>query len=1013
MCRRHLLSDALNRGLPALVLWLCVNPLPATSTPLPHFVTHTWQTDNGLPQSTATAVLQAQDGYLWIGTYNGLMRFDGVRFVVFDNNNTPELEDKGITCLFEDGAGTLWIGHSSGGVTRYKNGRFENQEVRAKWGGGAIKAINQDEHGDLWLLNDTGLLARLRDGLVLSPPGGPVTGLAQLARCKNGALWVARNGTVSQVMESQAVVLEAGDANDYVEAIGAARDGGLWVVREGKLHKWTGRNSSESFGPVPSGQVPPVQLMETREGWLAAATSDHGFYLCRPGDGSNGIQFSRTTGFPSDWVESMCEDREGELWVATAGAGLQVIRAAKLETIAPPDQWQGRAVLSVSISGRDGAMWIGSEGAGLYRYWNGAWENFSVKDGLDNPYVWSAVEDPEGGVWAGTWGWGVFQRQDNRFVRAPGTEEILAPIPAMLCSRQGGLWIGTQDGLVRYQGGKVSWFGKEGRPGDRSVRAILEDSDGTVWFGTWGGGLGWLKDGTRRQFHSQDGLASDYVTCLHRDDSGVLWIGTAGGLSRFLDGKIATIKQEQGLPNNHICDIEEDGLGYFWMSSHNGIIRAPKADLESCANGKTREIHCLTYGLSDGMPTLECSGGLQPCGCKTADGRLWFTTTKGLVTIDPKNVRSNPLPPPVIIEGLAVDEQSIIVGTISTSELRIPPGRHRFEFKYTALSYAAPEKVQFKCRMEGLEADWVEVGTRRSANYSYIPPGHYKFQVAACNNDGVWNDRGAELAFVVLPYFWQTLWFRILAAAATVPIVGGLVWFDMRRRMKRKLQLIERQRAIERERVRIANDIHDDLGSNLTRITLLSETARSELNDPEQVAVELERIFDTAHDLTRALDEIVWAVNPKHDTVESLVSYLQKFAQDYLETAGIRCRLDLPLKLPAWHLSADVRHHLFLAFKEALHNAVKHADASEVHISLALEHETVVLAVEDDGIGFATPPASEGNGIGSNRFANGNGLESMRRRLAEIGGQCEVWSENGKGTKVRFRASTQVTSSES
>jgi signal transduction histidine kinase len=652
-------------------------------------------------------------------------------------------------------------------------------------------------------------------------------------------------------------------------------------------------------------------------------------------------------------------------------------------------------------------MWIGSEGAGIYRLYKGTWKNFSVSEGLDNPYIWSAVEDQKGELWAASWGGGLYHRQNDQFAPAPGLEEIKMPMAAILCSRQGGLWLGTLAGLLRYQGGKTFWYGQQGKPGDRSVRAVIEDGDGTVWFGTSGGGLGCLTNGVLKRFRAQDGLASDYVTCLHRDDSGSLWIGTAGGLSRLNQGLLATIKQEQGLPNEHICDIEEDGFGFFWMSSHNGIIRASKGDLDRCANGQTNKITCLTYGLGDGMPTLECSGGLQPAGCKSSDGRLWFPTSKGLVTVDPRDVRTNSLPPPVVIESLAVDERRMFEGA-APLPMRIPPGRHRFEFKYTALSFAAPEKVRFKRRMEGLEADWVQVGTARNANYSYIPPGSYKFRVTACNNDGVWNELGAELAFMVLPFFWQTSSFRFVAGMGMALVVGGLVWLGMRRRMQRKLQVLEHQRAVERERVRIAKDIHDDLGSSLTRITLLSESARSEMNDPSQVAAELERIFDTACDLTRAMDEIVWAINPRHDTIESLANYLQKFAQDYLETAGIPCRLNFPLNLPIWPVPADVRHHLFLAFKEALHNAVKHARATEVHISLVLDGDTVLLNVEDNGVGFASEPDLPRDRVGANRFANGNGLENMRRRLAEIGGQCDVRSAVGKGTKVRFAAPTQA-----
>jgi signal transduction histidine kinase/ligand-binding sensor domain-containing protein len=990
----------------APVLILGFAPLILSAGDLPRFVTHNWRTENGLPQSTATAVVQSHDGYLWIGTYSGLMRYDGVQFVHFDNNNTPELQDKGITCLYEAPDAALWIGHFNGGLTRYKNGRFEKVDAGLSWGDGAIRSMATDNVGDLWLQNDAGLVARLRDGLVLTPPTGLLSGLAQMVGSDQGNIWVTRDGTLSQLQGTQFVVLEAGDTNRYVQGMGVARKGGLWVVSGGRLKRWNAGKWGEDLGPVPSDLAPLIQLLETSDGWLAGATADHGFFLSVPQPNGSAVQFSRTNGFPSDWVTSLCEDREGDLWVGTAGAGLQEIRAARVQTIAPPDQWQGRAVLCVSASPRDGSLWIGTEGDGLYHYRNGAWENYSVADGLANVYIWSAVEDPRGELWVASWGGGLYERSETRFVTAPGTEKSLMPMSAILSSRAGGVWVGTLTGLLHYRDGKSEWYGQEGKTGNRFVRTILEVENGPVWFGTSGGGLGCLTNGEVKWLRRQDGLASDYVTSLYRDEHGSLWIGTAVGLSRLKDGRLKNIKREQGLSGDSICDIEDDGAGFFWMGSHEGIIRASKADLDRCADGETSRITCQTLGLSDGMPTLECSGGV-PAGCKTSDGRLWFATSRGLVTIDPKEVRTNALPPPIVIESLLVDNIPVVPGT-GLQPVRIPPGSHSFDFKYTALSLAAPEKVLFKRRLEPVEADWMAPGSARTANYSFLPPGDYRFRVTACNNDGVWNNQGAEFDFSVLPYFWQTPWFRLLVGAAMVPLVGGFVWLVMRRRMRRKLQVIERQRAIERERARIANDIHDDLGSSLTRISLLSESARGELDNPVQVAIDLERIFDTARDLTRAMDEIVWAVSPKHDTLDSLANYLHKFAQDYLESAGIPCRLDFPLDLPSWPVTSDVRHHLFLAFKEALHNAIKHARASEVHILLALEGASVALVVVDNGVGIPAELGSPGERKAGEHLTRGNGLENMRKRLEEIGGRCEVTSEPGKGTKVRLTVRIQV-----
>ena len=576
-------------------------------------------------------------------------------------------------------------------------------------------------------------------------------------------------------------------------------------------------------------------------------------------------------------------------------------------------------------------------------------------------------------------------------------------MPALLPARGGGLWIGTGDGLLRYQAGKAAWAETNAQLRLRDVRALAEASDGTLWFGTSGSGLARLKDGVIRRYGKADGLASDFIECLHLDRAGALWIGTFGnGLYRLKQGRFAVINQDQGLPNSVICHIEEDAQGFFWMSSHGGIIRASKAELDQCADGQPGQVRWLTYGISDGLPTLKCSGGLQPAGCTTPDGRLWFPTTEGLVTVDPRNVRTNPVAPPVVIEGLLVDDQPVALSPDSSAPLKIPPGRHRFEFQYTGLSFVAPEKVRFKYRLAELESDWVDTGTKRAANYSHLPPGHYRFEVLACNNDGVWNEQGASLSFILLPFFWQTWWFRGLGGAIVLLAASGGVWFDTRRRMRYKLARLERQRAIEYERARIARDIHDDLGSHLTRITMLSESARGDLDHPAEAGADLDRIYHTARELTRAMDEIVWAVNPKFDTLEGLVNYLEKFAQDFLATAGLRCRLDMPVQFPPWPLTSEVRHNLFLAFKEALNNVVKHAAASEVRIALTLTPAGFELTVEDNGRGFTPVGSKARSPAPSDRFASGNGLENMPRRLEEAGGRCDIRSATGKGTTIVF-----------
>jgi signal transduction histidine kinase len=487
--------------------------------------------------------------------------------------------------------------------------------------------------------------------------------------------------------------------------------------------------------------------------------------------------------------------------------------------------------------------------------------------------------------------------------------------------------------------------------------------------------------------------------CLKADDDGTLWIGTgSNGLVRYRNGRFAHVGVENGLPSNVVCHIAEDRSGFFWLSTHRGLVRIAREELDRCANGTgSPTISLQAFDRDDGLPTIEFSAGLEAAGCQSPDGRMWFTSGKGVVEVDPARLHANPQPPPVIVENVQVDRQT--QGLPKSGELRLRPDHERIEFQYTALSLTAPGKVRFKYRLDGIDKNWVDAGTKRIATYSRLPAGDYTFRVIACNNDGVWNAVGASLKCAVTPFFWQRWWFIAVVAIAVLGVVVWTVRHLTRRRMQRRLEALERQHAIERERARIARDIHDDIGATLTRITMLSQCLPRESAQNGAAAV-VEQIFDTARDATRALDEIVWAVNPRHDSLEGLVTYMGKFAQDYLAALNVRCRLELPVQLPDWPLTADVRHNLFLAFKEALNNTVKHAEASEVTIVLRVDDVGYTLEVRDNGRGLS---ADGTRSASRDRASSGNGLENLRRRLAAIGGSCEITSVPGRGTNVSFR----------
>ena len=971
-----------------------------------------WQVEEGLEQIPITAVVQTRDGYLWLGTYTGLMRFDGVRVTVFDSVNTPGLRNSRVTSLYEDPEGVLWIGHESGEVTRFSASEFQPAGRVSSWPGGAVEAIATDESGDLWLLSDIGLLFRMRDGHALEPPGGgSASRKIVLSREHSGKLWVVGNGKVTTVVRGELSPFGFDDASgtDFFERVVPAQDGGLWVMGGGRLRKWREGRWVMDLGDCPCEGGFVSELLETRSGKLLAGTVRDGLYLLTPG--AEPFHFARTNGLSHDWIRSLCEDHEGDIWVGT-GAGLNALRPRKVQMLNPPDAWQGRAVLSFVV-GRAGDAWVGTEGAGLYHRQGDHWTCFTETNGLTNLFVWSVLETRTGELFVGTWGGGLMVKSGDRFESRGDLSRLAAPVVALYEGRHGELWIGTTVGLHRYEAGKLTWFAGKEKLVSPDVRAITESPDGALWFGMLGGGLGCLKDGTLKQFRKQNGLSSDFVLALYAEADGSLWIGTSdNGLCRLREGRFATISTPQGLLASIVSQIADDGAGNLWLGSHHGILRVSKADLNRCANGEAESVRCLSYGRAEGLASQKCSGGFQPGVCQTTDGRLWFPTAKGLAIVDPRSFTTNTVPPPVVIEQLLVEGQPVkfqagkaaarVAG--SRPELQIPTGQQRFELRYTGLSFVAPDKVRFKYKLEGLEDQWVDAGTKRFAQYSFLPPGAYTFRVMACNNDDVWNEEGASLSFTVLPHAWQTWWSKAALLVAGAGAVAAVAMWVARQRVRRRLEQLERQRALERERARIARDIHDDLGASLTRISLLSQSVRAELDDRQAAAADVDQIYATARELTRAMDEIVWAVNPQHDTLDSLVAYLGRFAQNFLSTAGIRCRLDVPLHLPPWPLTAEIRHNAFLAFKEALNNVVKHAHASEVRISLELKPDGFMLVVADNGRGFAWDPQKgqtvlEADG---SRPGGGNGLVNMQKRLEEVGGCCGWDTAPGEGTRAKL-----------
>ena len=840
-----------------LMLWLSAGLPRRAAAAGPAHDYDVWPVEEGWSPSAVTSVLQSGDGYVWLGTYQGLERYDGVRFTLFDSMHTPGLQNSRITALYEDREGKLWIGHETGQLTVLTGGAFEAANPGPRWPGGAIEAITSDAYSDVWLLNDNGILYRLRDGEVLECPGGASPSRkAVLSRAKGGRLWVSANGSVTRLEEGKLAPFQFPDASaaDFFERVAPARDGGLWVLENGRIRKWARERWEADLAAFAWGAAAVASVLETRAGGLLVGTLNSGLYLVRPG--AETLHFSRTNGLSHDWVRSLAEDHEGNIWIGT-GAGLDVLRPRKVKMLDAPDHWQGRMVLSIACQ-PDGTAWIGTEGAGLYRYNHGNWTSYVESSGLSNLFIWSVLYTRRDELYVGTWGGGLAVKKGEHFESPGDLAKISAPVVSMFEGREGEIWVGTTLGVYRFEGDRLTWSAGKGELVLPDVRAIAQTPDKTVWFGMSGGGLASLAGGVLKQYRRTDGLRSDFVMSLYAEADGTLWIGTAdSGLRRWKEGKFAVVGAAQGLPGLMINQIADDGEGNLWLGSQQGILRVSKTNLRLCADGAAKTVQCLSYGRAEGL-VANCSGGFQPSACKTPEGMLWFPTFKGIATMDPAKVVSNSVAPPVVIEQLLADGQALALKTGSAAErpagqapgLQVPAGKQRFEVRYTALSFAAPDKVRFRYKLEGLESEWLDNGGERDVQYSYLPPGSYTFRVMACNNDNVWNQEGAALAFTVLPHFWQTWWFYAAVSGAASALIAWGAWHASRLRMRRKLEAIQRRQAVEQERIRIAKDIHNHLGANLTRISLLSQAAHGALGNPAQATAQLDRIYDTTRELT-------------------------------------------------------------------------------------------------------------------------------------------------------------------
>ena len=978
-----------------------------------------WTVANGLPGNTVFALAQTADGFLWLGTAYGPVRFDGDRFDLADMRRVPGLRSASALTLLATGGGELWIGSPLGDITRLVgDGLCPLPLPRGRRG--EVFTLTQDRAGQVWAGLGIGLCR-------YDPSGGSFSEVATQAgpfkavvekQTQPGQRWVHRLGEVCLLRDSNLAVVRSQPAGkeDAVLAVAPRREGGLWVAVTSGVGWMDESDRWRDFQAFPGGPVGwTAVLREDRRGDLWIGTPLRGLLCWKRGGALRSLFESGEV--PYRWVRDVLEDRQGNLFLATDASGLARVSRRAFRLWNPEPGPAGEAINSVAPASA-GGVWVATNGKGMFRFIPGrGFESLPDSGAAGISYPLVALEDGRQHLWIGTHDAGLscLETTRGKLVRAwpePGWGQIRS----LAQNGDEGVWVGSYAGVsVGGLEADFRWVAPE------SALALAPGRSGRLWVGVGSkpdalsyatgvavtgyvsGAIALSRPGEPAPPRERvAGLPEAEVTAILEDGSGRLWVGTAGaGLWVRAGDRWQTLGRAQGLASQYVSALVQDPLGCVWVSSPEGLVRLdPRGGGDGLPSGAG--MSCVQFGEDQNLGGVSFEGRSQPRACQTADGRLWFAAVQGLLEVRPEWVEPAPPPLRAHIERVLVDgrQEWPSPGTISGCRpersppggptVRVPAGAGRISIQYTAISFVRGGQTLFRTRLEGLHAGWEEAGRARLAQYTGLRPGRYGFQVTARSPEGDWLAAPATVTLEVQPFYWQTWWFRAGAYAAGALAVGGMARWVATRRFRQRLAVLERERQLEGERSRIARDLHDDLGSNLTQIAYWSELARRQ-GEAARVPSALQRIAETAREAAWGLDQVVWILKRKNDTLEHLAGYLAHLAEEQFAGHPVRCRLEVPATLPDLPLPLGVRRSLFLATKEALTNVLKHAHAVEATLRLSVGDEHLRIVVEDNGCGFDPAQAQRGNG-----------LEHLARRLAGIGGACEIESRPGAGTTVRL-----------
>ncbi len=973
--------------------------------------------EHGLPSNTVRALHQSRDGLLWIGTAAGLARFDGRTFTTFDRQTHPGFSSYDCTALAEDLTGRLWIGTSEG-VLWFEQGRLTSSPVNPTLTNQWITALCADAVGRVWIGTRLGLY-RYEGGRCRFEFFIPVPTNQKFVQCvgedRAGDIWA---GTAVGAFRLRAgasrfeLVPPPGLPKvDFLEGFMVGPDGNPWL-QGARLWRMTNDQPALVLAAedivARFNVITGAPILTDRAGQIWIAGRSEGLFQLR----EDQLVAFRFTGLDHPVrVLALCEDAQGNLCVGTESDGLFNLQPRQFQSLTQADGLPDSDAQAI-IPARDGGAWLGSR-FGLTRWHEARAVAPAFAAHFARLRVRALHEGGDGTLWIAT---------DHTLEHVTGGEVIsFPPLPearmdkvwSITSDAAGNVWAGCVNGLLHWRDGRAQLYTATNGLPERDVRVVHLDRTGRLWMATAGGGLCWaaprqisdleISLGPVTTLAMTNGLSDNTVRALHEDTNGVMWAGTTHGLNRIelrrvgSNDTVASLHRftlRDGLPDELVNGLIGDDLGQLWVSGGRGLYRARLSELNDVAQGRARRADFVAYDESDGLLTSETSGfRSHPSSCKTQDGKLWFATPRGVITVDPARL-PEPAPPNVLLERIVADGQVLLDYTTRDPVLQWPPGGLRsLEIHFTAPEFRAPEKLRFQYRLAGNDRDWIDAGTRRVASYTNLKPGRYRFEVLAASHHGLWSRTGAGFSFHLAPHYWQTWWFwTALAVALAGAIAAAVRW---RVREVRRLHALEKEAGVLRERERIAQDMHDDIGARLSQLSMLvdsvtdSPASRADGASPPTLR-------EVVREAAESLDATVWAVKPDNDTLRHLAEYLAAYAHDYLSATTLRLEIDLPREIPAWPIAAEQRHHLFLAAKEALHNAVRHARAQRVLLRLMLMENGFTLEITDDGCGLPPHLLANPHGAASEQ----DGLRNLRRRAESAGGELRLESAPHQGTRI-------------